>query len=101
MGRYQSASGSLPNGEYKSLPKALNIPDPTKSSPGPAYRFVSASAATIYDECRSIYVGNTGNVALSGSDGNPATFESVPAGTILPARATWWSGSAGQVNFLY
>ena len=97
MGRYQADSTD----GTKSEPKALNIPDAVKTSPGPAYRFVSASAATIYDECRSIYVGNTGNVALSGSDGNPATFESVPAGTILPARATWWSGSAGQVNFLY
>ncbi len=97
MGRYQADST---DGE-KSSPKALNIPDPVKTSPAPAYRFVSASAATIYDECRSVYVGNTGNVALSGSDGNPATFESVPAGTILPTRATWWSGSAGQVNFLY
>ncbi len=101
MGRYLSASGSLPNGEYKSLPKALNIPDPTKSSPGPAYRFISASASTTYEECRSIYVGNAGNVALSGSDDIVVTFENVPGGTTLATRATMWSGSAGQVNFLY
>ena len=98
-------SGSLPTnlgGEGKRHgPKALVKPDPVKSSSGPSYRFISASAATTYPEARSVYVGSAGNVRLSGSDGIAVTFESVPAGTTLATRATWGSGSAGQVNFLY
>ena len=97
-------SGSLSGPQFKPHqqgPKPLVKPDPVKTSPGPAYRFISASADTTYPEARSVYVGNAGNVALSGSDNVGVIFENVPAGTTLATRATWWSGSAGQVNFLY
>ena len=87
--------------EQKQSPKPLVVPNPAKSSPGPAYTSVSASASTEYEECRSIYVGNTGNVSITGSGDVVVTFENVPQGTTLPVRATMWSGSASQVNFLY
>ena len=105
MARYQAGSGgisgSVVNGEFKSFPKTFENPDPPKWSPGPAYRFFNATAKTRYTECRSVYVGTAGNITLSGSNDTIATFTSVPAGTVLPTRATEWSGSASNVTFLY
>lgn len=37
---------------------------------------------------RGIYVGGAGNVVVVFDDGSTATFLSVPAGLILPVRAT-------------
>lgn len=35
---------------------------------------------------RSIYVGQTGDVAVEMADGMTVTFAAVPAGTVLPVR---------------
>lgn len=97
MGLYQAD----PDDNTKSSPKSFRKVDPPKDNPGSGYRFVDATEVTTYDECRSVYVGTTGNIELSGSFGTTATFVNVQDGTVLPTRATWWSGSASDVVFIY
>lgn len=43
---------------------------------------------TFANPTRAIYVGTTGNIKLVTLDGDTLTFNSVPAGMILPVRAT-------------
>lgn len=40
--------------------------------------------ADLATQCRAIYVGAVGNVAVIMAGGESVTFNSVPAGTILP-----------------
>lgn len=37
---------------------------------------------------RALYIGGAGDVAVTGEDGENVTFESVPAGSIIPIRCT-------------
>ena len=75
---------------------------PHLSHPGPSHQFISSSQDEHSQvECRSVYVGGTGNITISASDGTKANFENVQAGTVLPTRAVTWSGSADYVVFLY
>lgn len=39
-------------------------------------------------ETKAIYVGGTGNLVVTGKDGNDVTFNSVPAGEVLRIAAT-------------
>lgn len=37
---------------------------------------------------RAVYVGGTGNVVLTGLDGNDVTFQACPVGLIIPMACT-------------
>lgn len=65
---------------------------------------VSPSNATIIQPTRALYVGDTGNVAVTMVDGGEATFASVPPGSILPVQVTkiWSTGTtASNILALY
>jgi hypothetical protein len=48
---------------------------------------ITPSDSTLYTpRLRSLYVGTTGDVAVTGADGEDVTFKNVPAGAILPIR---------------
>lgn len=50
---------------------------------------ITASDSTVLSQTtRAIYVGGTGNLALTFADGTTATLESIPVGTLLRVRAT-------------
>ncbi len=100
MGRYQADPDDSEKSGPKGIPQADRA-DPPKWSPGPSYRFVVATESVAYEECRSVYVGTAGDITLTGADGETAAFTAVPAGTVLPTRATKWSGDASDVTFLY
>lgn len=46
---------------------------------------VTKSDTTIVN-CAAVYVGGTGDVAVTTAKGSVVTFPSVPAGTVLPVR---------------
>lgn len=50
---------------------------------------ITPSNSTVLSQTtRAIYVGGTGNLALTFADGTTAILESIPVGTLLPVRAT-------------
>ena len=66
------------------------------------YSFISASLeSTAYPEWRAIYVGNGGDLGVTGSNGVMVKFSNVQNGTILPIRAIAWNGGANSIIFLY
>ncbi|WP_375285514.1 hypothetical protein [Sphingomonas sp.] len=65
--------------------------DQTLGSSAPATRARSVTPSDVVELPflpRAIYVGGNGDVALRGEDGADAVWRNVPAGTILPFRAT-------------
>lgn len=64
MGAYRSASSTAPASKATS---------------------VTPSDATVFEVCRALYVGTTGNIAVRMADGTSLTFTSVPVG-ILPIQ---------------
>lgn len=58
------------------------------SQPAAGVIAVTPSDSTILKSVRGLYVGGAGNVAVTMPDGSTATFQSVPAGAILPVQAT-------------
>ena len=70
----------------------------------------NAAAVTLHDSntltppSRALYVGGAGNLKVTLAGGTTVTFSSVPAGTVLPVRASvcWSTGStASNVVSLY
>jgi hypothetical protein len=66
---------------------------PERSQPvinGPAENFAAVAPndnADLSNVTRYLYVGGTGDVAIQPySGGDPVTFKTVPAGTLLPVR---------------
>ena len=68
------------------------MPTPEYLPPTSVAVSFSVAAVTPSDStlvgCRSLYVGGTGDVAITAHDGTSATFSAVPAGTILPVYCT-------------
>lgn len=61
----------------------------TMSDPTGRVEAVTKSDATILGAVRGLYIGGTGDVAVKCAGSSTAvTFVGVPAGTILPVRAT-------------
>ena len=59
-----------------------------RSDPADSAAAVTPSDSTIVN-CRAIYVGTTGDVAVTTRDrGTAVTFVGVPAGTILPVQCS-------------
>jgi len=57
------------------------MPLPYESSPSPKHAPITKSDATTYDPpLRALYVGTTGNVVITDSFGNDATYKNVPDG---------------------
>lgn len=48
---------------------------------------VPNDAADMPTQCRSIYVGTTGNIQVTTVGGDVAVFNNVPAGMVLPVQA--------------
>lgn len=51
-------------------------------------RTIAAQGGSSADTTQAIYVGGTGNMKVLTSAGQTVLFESIPAGTLLPVRAT-------------
>lgn len=73
---------------YNLLQRSLDGPY-TASAPGIVGELANVT--------RAIYVGGTGNLVVTLQDGSEAIFYDIPAGTLLPIRATEiLSGSVGS-----
>lgn len=67
-------------------PKSAQV---VNEQPASLAQAITKSDATSYAPTRGLYVGGTGDVAVTmAGDGGDVTFSSVPAGTILPIRVT-------------
>ncbi len=60
-----------------------NYSDPVSNG----FAITPSDATNFTRETRGIYVGTTGNVVVVFPDASTVTFNSVPAGAILPVRA--------------
>lgn len=49
---------------------------------------ITPGAGAMAKQAHGIYVGGAGNISVTCPDGSTLTFTAVPAGTILPIRAT-------------
>ena len=49
---------------------------------------ITAGASPLAEPTRAIYVGGAGNITVTMLGGQSVTFTGVPAGAILPIRAT-------------
>jgi hypothetical protein len=52
-----------------------------------AFAITPNDAADLAETTRAIYVGTSGNLALTMATGGEVTFPAVPGGTVLPVRA--------------
>jgi len=50
--------------------------------------FVVTPSNTTKFRANALYVGTTGNVAVTMEDGSQVTFSTVPAGSVLPLRVS-------------
>lgn len=48
----------------------------------------SGGDVTLNKTTRALYVGSTGNLVCTMANGGTATFNTIPAGTVLPIRIT-------------
>ncbi len=55
---------------------------------------ITAGAGALARPTRGIYIGGAGDVTVTMADGASVTFNEVPAGTILPVRATHVTAAA-------
>jgi hypothetical protein len=115
MSFYTSGSyGKTPSGfdirGPKALPKRGRLDE--INTDGPIVKTVSTTGSIDYSaytgsystwgqSTRAVYVGNGGNIELRMTDSSSNTFYNVDDGTMLPVRATQWSGSVSNVLFLY
>ncbi len=53
-----------------------------------AFDIVPDDKATLPSPTRAIYVGNGGHLCLTLLSGTTVTFQNMPAGSLLPVRAT-------------
>lgn len=51
-------------------------------------RVVTPGDSTVLAPTRALYIGNTGNLAVTMAYGTTLTFTNVPAGSILPIQVT-------------
>jgi hypothetical protein len=74
------------------------------ASPAYGHETVSGttSVVTLAHTSRALWIGGTGNVSVNlvSSTANPATFTSVPAGTILPIRVTGFTTLTTATNII-
>lgn len=57
--------------------------------------------ADMATQCRSIYVGGTGNIQVTTVGGDVAVFQNVPAGTVLPVQAKRiWATNTTATNMI-
>jgi hypothetical protein len=49
---------------------------------------VTKSDSTVLTTTRALYIGGTGDVAVTMAGGGNVTFSAVPVGTLLPLRVT-------------
>jgi hypothetical protein len=57
------------------------------TSPAAAAQAITASDSTEYDDVRGVYVGVTGDVAVTFENGDSVVLVGLAAGTIHPIRA--------------
>jgi hypothetical protein len=61
---------------------------------------VTPGASPLANASRGLYVGETGNVAVTMAGGGDVTFSGVPAGMILPIRVTHVLGATTATNII-
>lgn len=58
-----------------------------QTAPGRQWKAITPSDTASMGNCRAIYVGGDGNLALVDNDDNVVVFTGILAGTILPLAA--------------
>lgn len=61
---------------------AANVPAPIAPGPYVSAFAVTKSDTTVFAATRGLYIGGTGNVAVTMNDGTTATFDAVPVGFV-------------------
>lgn len=66
------------------LADGTQIPEHSVAQGTQAFAAVTTSDTTVLSNVRSLWVGGAGNVSVHDQNDNVVTFNSVPAGTLLP-----------------
>ena len=70
------------------------------SDPGANALAVTPSDSTVLANVRGLYVGGTGDVAVTMLGGAAVTFATVPAGTVLPIRVSHVMAATTATNIV-